>query len=138
MKAETFFFYKILIGPTTRYVTVGSKWKASFLFSIVLIFQIIDGFSEHPNQYNSIKITRLLRFLRNVDEHKEDPRIPRNVRQLVAEPAPYFLQRGRFATLPMLVHRILRDQAKHVAQGGGNGEVWINRSKLSHFFLNET
>ena len=89
--------------------------------------------SLRPNQYSNY-ITHLLRFLRNIKEHIEERRTPMNVQQLVGEPASYFLDRDRFSTLPMFVHRILRNQAKRVAQSEGNGEVWINRSDLKPFF----
>ena len=89
-----------------------------------------------PNQYNN-KITHLLRFLRNIKEHIKDRRTPVNVQQLVGEPATYFLDKDRFSELPMLVHRILRNQAKRVARSGGNGEVWINRPGLKTFFCRQ-
>ena len=87
----------------------------------------------HPDQYND-NITSLLRFLRNVKAHINDPSSSEIVRQHVGEPASYFLHRDRFSTLPMRVHKILRKQAKRVAQSGGDGEVWINRSTLKSFF----
>lgn len=88
--------------------------------------------SKHPKQYNSNNITRLLRFLRNVKGHINDTRTPPIVRQTIGDPAHYFLDRSRFATLPMIVHKVLRNQAKVVARRGG--EAWVNRSTLQPFF----
>lgn len=102
-------------------------WKAKIQPS-----QILDGMCMHPDQYND-NITSLLRFLRNVKAHINDPsRSSEIVRQHVGEPATYFLH--IFSRLPMRVHKILRKQAKRVAQSGGDGEVWINRSTLKSFF----
>lgn len=108
------------------------RLKSGIHFIASIFLQVIQAFSKRPYDDN---ITSLLRFMRNVDEHIADARIPESARQHVGIPAEYFLREDRFLILPMLVHRILRKQAKNVAEIGGNADKWVERPSLKRFFF---
>lgn len=66
-------------------------------------------------------VAALLRFMRNANEHRNDKKTPRQVKEKLANPADYFLT--KFPVLAVVVHRVVRTKV-----------AWSTRPDLKGFF----
>ena len=81
---------------------------------------VVDHMSKRRSYNNDL--ADLLRFMRNTFEHWRDVGTPENIKQMVGDPATYFLT--KFPMLPVVVYNTVR-----VQQPG-----WKGRPTLKMFF----
>jgi serine/threonine protein kinase len=83
--------------------TIG-KWKASIVPD-VFDYLCLDPKKRTPNTYGE-QLTDCLRFIRNANQHWNDPKPVPRPKLIECKPQDFFL--GIYPSLPMVVHKILR------------------------------
>ena len=82
----------------------ADDWRA-LIDADVFTYLCIDPKKSTPNSYNN-QWTDCLRFIRNANQHWDDPKSVSRPKSIEGKPQDYFLE--IYPSFPMVVHKILR------------------------------